>query len=115
MNVIRGAVFLNEDSSNEVNLRTIEMMEKIFDSNSLSDEDVVSVIFSVTKDVRSMNPATVFRKAGHDLPLMCVQEADFSNSPRMVIRAMVFVNGNIKPEHVYENGAEDLKDWRWEN
>ncbi len=108
MKAIRGAIFIDEDTKDEVRLRTSQLMEKIYEINGISDKDIISVIFSVTKDITSLNPATAFREAGHDLPLMCFQEAEFDGAHDMTIRVIVFANcENVK--HVYENGAEILR------
>lgn len=115
MLAIRGAIFVNEDTPQEIEKRTKQLMDKIFRVNSIEFEEVVAVIFSVTPDLRSMNPATVFRKSGHAFSSMCFQEADFTHSPKRVLRVMVLLErnrfGNVV--HVYENGAESLKEWRW--
>lgn len=108
MKSIRGAIFIDEDTSEEIQNRTIQLMDKIYSVNGISDRDVISVIFSVTKDITALNPATAFRESGHDLPLICLQEADFDGAYEMVIRVMAFVeHDDVK--HVYENGAEVLK------
>lgn len=108
MKAIRGAIFIDEDTPDEIILRTSQLMDKIYEVNGISDKDIISVIFSVTKDVNAFNPATAFRKAGHELPIMCLQEAEFDNSYGMTIRVMVFANCE-DTKHVYENGAEILK------
>lgn len=113
--VIRGATFVKEDSPEEIENATKLMMGKIYSLNSLKDEEVASVIFSLTRDLRAMNPAAIFRRSGHNVPLMCFQEADFEKSPKKVLRVMISVERSVKSKvvHVYENGAEALKDWRW--
>ena len=108
MKAIRGAIFIDEDTKDEVGLRTSQLMDKIYEMNNISDKDIISVIFSVTKDVTSLNPATAFRKAGHDLPLMCLQEAEFDGDHEITIRVMVLADCE-DAKHVYENGAEILK------
>jgi len=115
LKAIRGATFIKEDSYVEIEKATLELMKKIYSRNSLGDEEVVSVIFSVTKDLRSMNPATIFRKSGHDdVPLMCFQEADFTGAPRKVLRVLVLTlrEKDSTVFNVYD-GAEILKNWRW--
>ncbi len=115
MKAIRGAIFVKEDTYEEIKKATEDLMSEVFSKNSLHDAEVVSVIFSLTKDLTSMNPATVFRKLGHDVPLMCFQEADFANSPKRVLRVLVFVERpkGSETSNVYKNGAEILKNWKW--
>jgi|UniRef100_A0A7V3RF21 monofunctional chorismate mutase len=108
LKAIRGAIFVDEDTPEEIKRRTLQLMEKIYTANSMGDEEVVAVVFSVTKGIRSFNPATAFRESGHDLPLMCLQEADFEGAPLMVVRVMILANSE-KSVNVYENGALSLK------
>ncbi|MGC8612310.1 MAG: chorismate mutase [Athalassotoga sp.] len=109
MKAIRGAIFVNEDSPHEIEKSTIQLMDKIYEVNGITDKDVISVIFSITDGINTLNPATVFRKSGHDLPLMCLQEAKIDGAYDMVIRVMLFVEKE-DVKHVYENGAEILRD-----
>lgn len=109
MKAIRGAIFVNENSPQEIQRRTIQLMDKIYEVNQISDKDVVSVIFSLTENLNSLNPATVFRKSGHDLPLMCLQEAKIDGVYDMIIRVMLFVEKD-DVKNVYENGAEILRE-----
>lgn len=108
MKSVRGAILVDEDTEEEVKKRTVQLMDKIYSVNGIFDKDVISIIFSVTKDITSFNPATAFREAGHDLPLICLQEADFDGNYEMVIRVMAFVERD-DVKHVYENGAEILR------
>lgn len=112
---IRGATFVKRDSVEEIEKATKFMMDEIYSLNSLKDEEVISVIFSLTRDLKAINPATIFRRTGHNVPLMCFQEADFEKSPQKVLRVMILVERSVKSKviHVYENGAESLKNWRW--
>ena len=115
MIAIRGATFVKRDSAEEIEKATKSMMDEIYSLNFLKDEEVISVIFSLTRDLKAMNPATIFRRSGHNVPLMCFQEADFEKSPKKVLRVMILVERTVKSKavHVYENGAEALKNWRW--
>ncbi len=115
MKAIRGATFVKEDSYEEIERATLDLMEKIFSRNGLKDDEVVSVIFSVTKDLKSMNPATIFRKSGHDVPLMCLQEADFAGAAQKVLRVLIITDRDKTTDvvNVYD-GAQSLKSWRWE-
>ncbi len=115
MKAIRGAIFVKDDSPLEIKNATLSLMNELFSSNELKDEEVISVIFSLTNDLRSANPAAFFRKAGHDVPLMCLQEADFKHSPKRVLRVLVFVErlSSSKIVNVYKGESEKLKDWKW--
>ncbi len=102
---------MKEDSPEEIEKATNLIMDKIYSLNFIKDEEVVSVIFSLTKDLRAMNPVTIFRRSDHNVLLMCFQEADFEKPPEKVLRVMILVERNMKSKivNVYENGADTLK------
>ncbi len=116
MKAIRGAIFVEKDSCESIKNATFSLMNALFTSNSLKDEEVVSIIFSLTRNLRSMNPATVFRKTGHDVPLMCFQEAEFDGDDHKIIRVLVLTERerNSRVVNIYKNGAEHLKSW-WDD
>ncbi len=115
MKAIRGATFVKSDTPAEIENATLSLMNELLSLNNLKDEEIISVIFSVTNDLQAANPATFFRKAGHNVPLMCFQEASFKHSPTGVLRVLVLVERPNTSEaiNVYERGSEKLKDWKW--
>ncbi len=105
---IRGATSVEYDMEKSIRERTLELMNQIFERNEI--EKLISIIFSVTPDIRSMNPATVVRKELHlaDVPLMCFQEADFNGSPRRMIRVLILCESRTK-NFVYLHDAVSLR------
>ena len=61
---IRGAITVDSDKAEDVDIAVKELMSELYAANSLSDDDIVSVIFSQTKDIRSRNAAAACRKGG---------------------------------------------------
>jgi len=86
------------------------MLEK----NDLAEDDIVSVIFSLTSDLDALNPAAALRQAGKagELALFTLQEAKTADItlPR-VVRVLIhcYLPQDAKPCHVYRNGAETLR------
>ena len=113
---IRGAITVDSDTAGDVDRAVKELMSELFSANSLSDDDIVSVVFSQTKDIRSRNAAAACRHGGfcREAPLFCVQEADTEGSLPLAIRAMVTVDKAEKnPAMVYLKGASVLRpDWK---
>jgi chorismate mutase len=81
--------------------------------NSLNEEDIISLCFSMTSDLDAKNPAAALREAGRggELALMVFQEAAVKRSLPHTIRAIIHccLDEGIKPRHVYMNGAEVLR------
>lgn len=108
--VLRGAAFIKNDSPEEIDRVTRLVLNRLLESNSLKHKRILAMIFSVTHDIASKNPATAAREAGYTAPLFCVQEAQFTNAPSLCIRVMLWYHGTIKkPVHVYCEGAEILR------
>ncbi len=110
---IRGATTVDADTAEEIHLHTTQLLEAIYERNGLSDDDVISVVFSATTDLRSKPPAVAARDFGMtDIPLLCVQEMDVDGALAMCIRAMVHVEVNRERSelvHCFLRGATVLR------
>lgn len=110
---IRGAITVDKNEREEVLSKTKEMLEEIFLRNNLKNEDIVSIVFTATKDIDSVYPAVAARGLGlTDAALMCVQEMYVEGSLKMCIRVMVTAENDMKQKdakHVYIGGAKVLR------
>ena len=110
---IRGATTISSDFPNEVDESVKELMEALYRENGITDDDIASVIFSQTHDIRTRNAAAACRKAGYcvKVPLFCVQEADISGGLRHAIRVLITINhARVKePRMVYLRDAVSLR------
>ena len=110
---IRGAIQLDADEREQVLSSTRELVSAVLEANSLTKDDVISMMFTATPDVRSEFPAVAARELGlGDVPLMCTQELDIFGAMPRVIRLMALVNTNLSREqitHVYLRGAATLR------
>jgi chorismate mutase len=110
---IRGAIQLDVDEREHVLSSTRELVSSVMEANSLSKEDIISIMFTATPDVRSEFPAVAARELGlGDVPLMCTQELDIVGAMPMVIRLMAHVSTTLSHgqiSHVYLRGATALR------
>lgn len=110
---IRGAIQLDVDEREHVLSSTRELVSSILEANALTANDVISIMFTATPDVRSEFPAVAARDLGlGDVPLMCAQELDVAGAMPMVIRLMAHVNTALSRDqitHVYLRGAAALR------
>jgi len=105
---IRGATSIEKDCQEEIRNSVIELMEQIFSRNEITE--LHSVIFTVTNDITSYNPATAFRKAFNqsDVALLCLYEASFGGSTNGIIRVLVHCESKTK-NFVYLRRAKNLR------
>ena len=111
---IRGATVVEKDEPDQILAATQELLREIIDANpSLSSEDVASVIFSMTEDLKSVYPAKAARDMGWDkVPLFCTVEIPVPDSLEMCIRILIHWNTEfpqIAVNHVYLGKATKLR------
>jgi chorismate mutase len=111
---LRGAITVDEDSADAVLSATRELLLAILEANpTLEPEDIASVFFTLTDDLRSVYPAQAARELGwEDVPLMCAQEIPVQGSLPTCIRVMIHWNTSLDQKdvhHVYLRGAVRLR------
>ena len=101
------------NSKDDIQKKTVEMYDELLTENNISEEEIVSIIFSVTQDLDSLNPASALRKEGRaeKIALFVNQEAHFNDSLDRVVRVLIhcYMDPSRTPVHVYRNGAELLR------
>jgi chorismate mutase len=110
---VRGATQLEADKRDHLLERVSELVGAVLESNQLSPQDVVSIVFTATHDVRSEFPALAARSLGiSDVPLLCAQEMDVLGAMPRVVRLLAHVETPLAPgqiRHVYLHGAQQLR------
>lgn len=113
MRAIRGAITLDQDEREHLYSRTKELVTGIMEANSLSTDDVVSVIFTCTPDIVSDFPAAAARELGFGaVPLMCAQEMAVPGALPLVVRVMMHAELDTprdQIQHIYLRGAAQLR------
>ena len=113
---LRGATTVDSDTAEAVDSAVSELMDELFRLNDISEDEIVSVLFSQTKDIRSRNAAAACRRGGFcaKAPLFCVQEADTEGALPLAVRVLLTVDKEEKaPVMVYLKGASVLRpDWK---
>ena len=110
---IRGATTVDEDTREQVEHRTRDLIVALLERNDLHSDDLVSSIFTTTPDIRSQFPATAARGLGLDqVPLLGALEADVEGGLRRCIRVLVTCytdRARKELRHVYLEGATVLR------
>jgi chorismate mutase len=110
---IRGATTLAEDSREQVITRTQELLHEVFDRNDLTQDDVVSIVFTATDDISSAFPAEAAREAGiESVPLLCARELEIEGGIERCVRVLLHVYTHRRPaelRHPYLHEARQLR------
>ena len=110
---IRGATTVENNDANEIIDGTRILLEELARVNGLKQEELASVIFTVTKDLDAAFPAVAARQIGWtSVALMCMREIDVPGSLEKCIRVLVHFNtdrSNDEINHVYLKGARILR------
>ncbi|MCB0916241.1 MAG: chorismate mutase [Actinobacteria bacterium] len=110
---IRGATRLGQDSESEMAEAVVELLTAMIEGNELESDDLISVLFTATPDLRCAFPAAAARGMGlTDVPLMCAQELDIPGAMPFVIRVMMHAETD-RPRatvwHPYLRGTDTLR------
>ncbi len=104
---------MQADDASEMADAVVELLSNMLERNSLTTDDLISVLFTSTPDLHSAFPAGAARSVGlGDVPLICAQEIDVTGALPRVIRVMVHAHTDIERadiRHVYLRGAEVLR------
>ena len=110
---MRGATTVQADTREEIVAATVELIGEMMDRNGLVKDDLVTIIFTCTSDLRSEFPAAAAREIGiSDVPLLCATELDIIGAVPRVIRILMHTYTNRSPaelRHVYLRDAKPLR------
>lgn len=110
---LRGAITIESDQPKNIGAAVTRILGTLFERNGLGHDDVVSILFSATKDIRSAPPAAAARAFGLvDVPLLCTQEMDVEGSLPLCIRLMLHIetdSNRADLRHVFLGGATALR------
>jgi chorismate mutase len=110
----RGAIVVGDATAESLLDATERLLAALLSSNAVRTEDLVSIMFTATHDLRAAFPAEAARRMGlGSVPLLCASEIPVEGSMDSVVRILMhFHSGRALHEvvHVYLDGAEGLRD-----
>jgi chorismate mutase len=110
---VRGAIQVDADDRELILEAIAELVQAVLERNSLTTEDVISVVFTATRDLTAEFPAYAARRAGiTDVPMLCATEIAVPGSMPRVLRLMAHVETDKSRHdlrHVYLRGAAALR------
>ena len=110
----RGAIVVSGEDVGSLLDATARLLEEMIRRNDIATEDLVSILFTVTEDLRSAFPAEAARRMGLGrVPLLCAQEIPVDGAMPSVVRVLMHFHTERamdEVDHVYLDGAETLRD-----
>lgn len=110
---IRGAITVSKNEAETIINDTKKLLLKMMEENNFKKEDVISIFFTMTKDLNAVFPASAARELGWKyVPVICSVEVDVPGSLSSCIRILMHVDTNLKQEeikHVYLKEAKELR------
>jgi chorismate mutase len=114
---IRGATTASANTVEAIREVVNELLDEIETRNQLNPQEVVSIIFTATRDLDAIFPAAIARErsAWENIPLLDLQQMHVKDSLSKCIRVLIYVN-TVKPQaemyHPYLREAKNLRpDW----
>jgi chorismate mutase len=116
MRAIRGATTVAENSIEAIRESVTELLDQLEQRNKLQPEDMISVTFSVTKDLDAIFPAAIARSRPlwDNVVMLDVQQMHVEGSLPRCIRFLIHAHLPISQpiHHIYLRQAAKLRpDW----
>lgn len=110
---IRGATAVQTDAREAVLAATTELLQALVAANDIQVDDIASIIFTVTPDLKSEYPARAARQLGWtDVALLGALEMDVPAGLKRCIRVLLHVNTEKTArqiKHIYLHDAKILR------
>ncbi len=110
---VRGAIQVDADERELILEGVAELLREVMARNELSQDNLISVVFTATPDLHAEFPAYAARLIGvTDVPLLCATEIDVPGAMPRVLRLLAHIETD-RPRsglrHVYLRGAAALR------
>ncbi|MEM7554367.1 MAG: chorismate mutase [Cyanobacteria bacterium P01_A01_bin.84] len=116
MQAIRGATTVSENTVDAITTAVTELLDQLEERNKLHPSNMISVTFSVTKDLDAIYPAAIarFRPDWDSVSMLDLQQMYVPNSLERCIRLLVhaYLPNSNQVSHIYLRRAANLRpDW----
>lgn len=117
LRAIRGATTVTDNTVSAIDEAVTEMLDELEMKNQLEPTQIVSVTFTVTRDLDAIFPAAIARKRPNwdGVPMLDVQQMHVEGSLERCIRFLIHANlpaSQVQIWHPYLRQAKNLRpDW----
>ncbi len=110
----RGATTVENDEPSEIRAAVAALVAEMVSANTLTDDDMVSVILTVTPDLTSMYAGTALREelGFDDVPLLGAVEANVTTGVDRCVRVMLHAYSPLSRadvHHVFHGESRRLR------
>ena len=113
LTAIRGATTSKGDTNDFIQEAVIELIQELTFLNNLKEDNIISITFTVTKDLTSCFPAAIARKYFNfnSVAFLDCQQMFVPNDINFCIRLMALVSleSERNPVHPYLKGSSKLR------
>ena len=113
LTALRGATTTSGDTEFFIKDAVIELIQELISRNDLNQENIISITFSVTKDLTSCFPASIARKYFNfdKVALLDCQQMFVPNDINFCIRilALVYLESDKESVHPYLKESAKLR------
>ncbi len=113
LSAIRGATTSKGDTDIFIKEAVIELIDELITRNNLKQENIISITFTVTRDLTSCFPASIARKHFNfdEVALLDCQQMFVPDDINFCIRllALVYLESSKKSFHPYLNESAKLR------
>ena len=113
LTALRGATTSKGDTDLFIKEAVVELIQELITRNNLNQGNIISITFSVTKDLTSCFPASIARKYFNfdEVALLDCQQMFVPNDINFCIRllALVYLESSKQSVHPYLNESAKLR------
>ena len=113
LSALRGATTSKGDTDIFIKEAVIELIDELINRNNLKKENIISITFTVTRDLTSCFPASIARKHFNfdEVALLDCQQMFVPNDINFCIRllALVYLESDKQSVHPYLNESAKLR------
>src|SRR3954469_6718587 len=110
---IRAAIQIDGNEREQILEGASELVHEVLSRNHLTNDDLISIVFTATPDLTAEFPAYAARLMGMtDVPLLCATEIAVPGAMPRVLRLLAHVETSLtrsEIRHVYLRGASALR------
>jgi len=110
---VRGATTIDDNTVREIVKETRHLLCIMIEENNINKDDIISIMFSATRDIDAAFPAAAAREIGlTDVALMCTNEMEVPGSLQKCIRVLMHINTektNKEIKYIYLKNAKALR------
>jgi chorismate mutase len=110
---VRGAIQVELDERQVILDGVSELVKEVMSRNQIEPDQLISILFTATPDLKSEFPAYAARQLGLiDVPLMCASEIAVPGALPRTLRLLAHFDTELRRgeiRHVYLRGAAALR------